>query len=536
MQLIRAWVAALAIATAATPAAAQETTIASAIEMLQRIAVQYGVLVTRSFIDVTYDSIAVEPGTGDVIVTGLRFYPELDWDVTGGCVMDVERLSMADANGQDTLGSSIGISGLVIPPACLEPSVAETLAGFGYEGLTVETAAIDVEYDIPTSSADLAVAASVADAADLGLTAQFDYVWFRLPMTDPADPEATAAGAEPVVWLGSAELAIENRGLWQALETMLAEQMGGDLSTIPEIVRLTLAEMLSEGGARAPSDAETALVDNLASEVARFLQDRDRIVITAAPQDGSVRLTQELMSSPQALIEALDPVVSSTPAAYRRMIAPAELAAALSGGEGLDAEARLRVGEALVTGVGAPRSVQTGRTLLTPLADAWDPYAALLAAQADRDSGDLAQAYAMALRAMAGGETGAIRLADELEIELPLGAVLSAQGEAAGAWPEAGQARTEADALVGEGDVAGMRRRAQQAATGRNRPRDYAQAYYWSSLAAAAGDRGAAALRDRLDARFAGQDGWGETAAAQAHRALETWTGGLAGTLAARVQ
>lgn len=533
MKPIRAPVAALAIAMA-TPAAAQDATIESAIEALRRMAIQYGVLITRFFVDVTYDAIAVEPGTGDVVVSGLRFYPELEWDAQGGCVVEVRRLSVADANGPDALGSSIGIDGLAIPPACLEPAFAETLASFGYQGMALESAAVDVDYHIPSSSAEIVVGMSLADAADIGLSASFDYVWLRLPMTDGTDPEATAVEAEPIVWLGSAEMVVENRGLWQAFEPMLSEQLGGDLSAIPDVVRLTLGEMLSEGGARALSPAESALVNNVASQVARFIEHRDRIVVTAAPEDGSVRLTKELMSSPRELVEALDPVVSATPAAYRRMIAPAELAAALAGGEGLDRETRLRVGEALVTGIGAPRSVQAGRALLAPLADAWDPDAALLSARAARGSGDLPLAYAMALRAMAGGETDAILLADEIEAEMPLPSVLSAQLESAGAWP--GADRAADDALLREGDVAGIRRRAELAASGRNRPRDYAEAYYWASLAAAAGDRGAAALRDRLDARFAGQEDWRDTAAAQAARALETWTGGLAETLAARVE
>lgn len=544
MKPIHAPAAALAIVAFAVPAvseravaapiATQDTTIASAFQALQRMAIQYGVLVARSFVDLTYDNIAVEPGTGDIILTGLRLYPDLTWDEEGACEITVDRLMMASANGLDRLGSALSLDDVTIPPACLQPDVADTLAGFGYDGLTIDSAAIDTEYDIPSSSADMVVSAAVADAADISLTAQFDYVWFRLPVIDSSDPEAAAADAVPVARLGSAELVVENRGLWQALEPMLAEQMG-DLSAIPQMVEMMLGGALSQGGERTPTPEETAFVDQLTAEVARFIENKDRLVITAAPEDGSVLLTEELMSSPEALIAALDPVVSSVPAAYRAMISPADLAAAMGGGD-LDDATRLRVGEALVTGVGAPRSVETGRTLLAPLADRWDARAALLSARADRAAGDMQAAYAMALRAMAGGEAAAIGLADELEAEMPLVAVLSAQAEAAAGRPGADQAGAEADALVANGDIAGMRRRANAAATGRNRPRDYAEAYYWASLAAAAGDRGADVLRDRLDTRFAGQEGWRETAAAEATKALETWTGGLAETIAARVQ
>jgi hypothetical protein len=528
-------IAGLAIA-AAAPASAQEITAATALQMLQRMILQYGVLVSRSFIDLTYENIAVEPGTGDVILTGLRLYPELDWDQDRRCVISVTRLVTADAYGRETLGSTLALDGVEIPPPCLQPEASATLSAFGYDGLEIENVAIDLDYHIPSSSADLALSASVANAAEIGLTAHFDYLWFRVPVTDPSDPAAATADAVPVARLGRAELILRNDGLFEALEPMIAEQFGGDLSAIPQNVQMSLGEALTEGGTRTPTAEETAFVDELATGLARFIENRDRIVITVEPEGGSVLLTEEMTGSPAALIAALDPVVSAVPSAFRRMIAPAELAAALSGGATLDDETRLRVGEALVTGVGAPRAVAAGRALLAPLAEDWDPRAALLTASADREAGDPQAAYSMALRAMAGGESAAIGLADELEAELPLVVVLNAQADIGDGWPGADEAVAEADRLISEGDVAGIRERAQAAALGRDRPRDYAEAYFWASLAAAAGDRRAAALRERLDARFAGQNGWAETVAAQQANALETWTGGLAETIAARME
>ncbi len=245
-------------------------------------------------------------------------------------------------------------------------------------------------------------------------------------------------------------------------------------------------------------------------------------------------LTEEMMSSPGALIAALDPVVSATPRAYREMVAPADLAAALAGGDALDPAARLRIGEALVTGIGAPRATEAGRAA-RPAGRAVDAPAALLAGRAAKAAGDLQGAYAMALRAMAGGEAGATALADEVEPSLPLVAVLAAQNDAQG-WPGAADSTAAAEKLIASGDIAGMRRRAYASASGSGRPRSYGHAYYWASLAAAAGDRGAASLRQRLDERFAGQDGWRDVAEGSAAAALETWTDGLGQTIAARVR
>jgi hypothetical protein len=394
--------------------------------------------------------------------------------------------------------------------------------------------AIESAYYLPSSAADLVVQASFVDAAEVALDAHFDYLFLRFPLAGSDDPEAAEAEPIPVARLGSAELVFENHGLWQALEPMLTAQLG-DLNALPQMVQMGAGELLSDGGTRTPTPEETAFADNLAAEIGRFLADRDRIVVTAAPEDGGVLLTEEMMASPGALIAALDPVVSATPSAYRALVAPAELEAALAGSDTLPPETRLRVGEALVTGIGAPRAPEAGRALLAPLAEAWNAPAALLSARAAKAAGDPQGAYAMALRAMAGGEAGAIALADALEPGLPLVAVLAAQNDAL-EWPGAAESQAAAEQLIAAGDVAGMRRRAYATAAGSSRPRNYAHAYYWASLAAAAGDRGAASLRQRLDDRFAGQEGWREAADGSANAALETWTGGLGKTLAAGVR
>ncbi|MCH8951112.1 MAG: hypothetical protein IID49_03155 [Proteobacteria bacterium] len=79
----------------------------------------------------------------------------------------------------------------------------------------------------------------------------------------------------------------------------------------------------------------------------------------------------------------------------------------------------------------------------------------------------------------------------------------------------------------------------QGSALGRDGPRSYAEAYYWASLAAAAGDRSSAGLRERLDQRFAGAGGaareaWKGVSQGAAAHAIETWTsGGLGARVAA---
>ena len=61
MHFTRPLVAGFALATATTAASAQEGGLAETVRLLQRVATQYAVLMTRMFVDLTYDSIASSP-------------------------------------------------------------------------------------------------------------------------------------------------------------------------------------------------------------------------------------------------------------------------------------------------------------------------------------------------------------------------------------------------------------------------------------------------------------------------------------------
>ncbi|MEL7173371.1 MAG: hypothetical protein AAFN05_10470, partial [Pseudomonadota bacterium] len=94
-------------------------------------------------------------------------------------------------------------------------------------------------------------------------------------------------------------------------------------------------------------------------------------------------------------------------------------------------------------------------------------------------------------------------------------------------------------ALIEAADVAGMRALAERLVSGRGGPRSYESALYWASLAAASGDRAAAALLRRLDSRYTSRpdeaDTWANATADASERALETWVnGGLAARVAAQ--
>ena len=521
----------LAIATAAMlavpPAQAQTNTPPTDImQLLQRISGHYLVMFTRTFVDLTYDTIQAEPKTNNLIVSGLRLYPELEWDQNADCVVEIDRAMLGGIQGFDLVQSVVELSGVTLGPSCLPPDAGGMLAAFGYQVLTAETMTIDMAYELPTAAADLTVQASIREVGDVTLSAAFDYLWFRVPTDGGDDPI-------PVAILESAELTVENGGVWERVEPMVLGQIG-DPAAVPPMIQAMLGQVFSEGGTRAPNEMESAFAANVALEVERFLRDKNRIVVTAAPQDG-LYLDEDIFDTPSSALEALEPKLSATPLALRTMIDTETLSAALSGGT-VPEDQRLRVGEALVSGIGAPLAPKEGQALLRPLADDWNGAAAAAIAESLSQT-DPKQAYEMALRALAGGERIIAGLADQLETRMSLSEVLRIQQQVLQAWPGKNDYRDGSNTILASGDVSAMRKLASIALTGQNMPRDYASAYYWASLSAAAGDRGGVGLRERLDYRFAGEAVWQETSGEVATEVLKAWTsGGVAAAVAARMR
>lgn len=529
MKFAKSILLAAGVSIGATPVVAAESDGSRILRTLQRFATQYVIMVSRTFVDLTYETLTIEPGTNDLILSGLTLFPVLDWDQEAACKVEIDRIVMADFNDLDHFQSTIEVSGLTLPNACFDPMVGSTLAGVGYNGLTADTMMIEIGYDLPSSAADVSVQASVVDAGNISLTAAFNYLWVRIDPDGNDDPV-------PSAWLREAELSFENAGLWEVLEPMIAAQFG-DVNALPQMAQMMVGQSFTDGGTRAPTAAESAFVENLSAELARFIKEKNRIVLTAAPKDGVWLDEFTFEGGPAAIITALQPAISGVPLAYRGMIGPDQLQAALGGGALDDAE-RLRIGEALLSGIGAPRSVQDGRSLLQPLAEGWNGRAALLVSKAQADAGDVTGAYAMAMRALASGEAGAAGHADSLEPGLDVAQILQMQQAAAQAWPGKSGADSAIAAMIQSADVGGLRSMAHAAALGKKMPRAYDTAYFLASLAAAAGDKGAASLRDRLDRRFANAetDAWRTVAGDAANRALQEWMSTMGAKIADRVR
>jgi len=113
---------------------------------------------------------------------------------------------------------------------------------------------------------------------------------------------------------------------------------------------------------------------------------------------------------------------------------------------------------------------------------------------------DLKKAYGSALIAGAMGYGRATKLLSKIESELDAKTILYLQRNVLAAWKASEDAKFLVDKIkLGmSGDVTAMRQLAVAYRRGYNVPRNYFEAYVWSNLAVAAGDRMSATIREGL--------------------------------------
>ena len=239
--------------------------------------------------------------------------------------------------------------------------------------------------------------------------------------------------------------------------------------------------------------AQAAFVQSAAAQVQRFVAKPGTFVIETALEQ-PVRLNERTFDDPVRLFTVLKPVVAGLPASRQEIVPTSMLKAALMAPGSLSDRDKLRVGQALVSGVGAPRALSKGQKLLKPLADAGNGEAALALSSSLR-SVDPEAAYRLALNAGANSMAGASGIMDRLEQNLTTRKVLTLQARllsTASTIPKTQefvpltQVRAYALAhLSGNGAV-----------------RSYVRAYYWALLGKAAGDQATASMAGEIEARM----------------------------------
>ena len=165
-----------------------------AMRTVTRILIQYALLAARTMVDLTYQHLAVDPHSGDVVITGLKLYPALDWDRDGTCVVEIDRIAGSADIGFEVIELRREITGVSAAPSCFEPEQSAMMAAVGYDGLTVENMSFDLSYEFASSAA-------AGDRSSAGLRERLDRRF--------AGAEGAAREAWKAVSQGAAADAIE---------------------------------------------------------------------------------------------------------------------------------------------------------------------------------------------------------------------------------------------------------------------------------------------------------------------------------------
>jgi len=210
-----------------------------------------------------------------------------------------------------------------------------------------------------------------------------------------------------------------------------------------------------------------------------------RIVLATNITNGPFRLDEASAAAFQPLFDALAPVLNDHAPRLDTVIPVAVLQSALNSEE-VPPNA-LELGRAMLTGIGTPRNLNSALQLLAKASRNGDAEAAFLiaGALAEKDPGT---AYGHALRAAANNVPGALAVLDLAERGTSYDRMIELQNEAGGG----------PDPAV-YGSVLAMRQAARGFLNGTGRYRSYRAAYYWASMAAAAGDASGAAIRDEIE-------------------------------------
>ena len=478
--------------------------------------IQFGVLALRTQADVTYEYLSVNIAAGETSLTGLSLWPLFDWDENIECEITADRIAANSVpiTRVDRYLARVTVTGLSATAACLPPDQQPMLEMAGLDGIAVPSMTVEIDYDFPSSGLVMRSFAEVEGLATVDVMADFAYAWFDTRV-DPDNPE-------PVLFLSDFRMTLENDGGFDALRALLPAG-ATDPASAGQVAEGAVGALIGDanrsaapddgGDPSALTDAQRAFVAEAAEAWAAFVESPDRLVLETAIDDSIYLDLLTYEEDPRPLFEDLRPSIGLAPRSAEDAIPSDLLSQALAEPDGLSEADRRRVGTALLTGRGAPRSIEQGAELLRGFADEGDADVAALLAGALAET-DPARAYVYALVAGAGGADGAAPLLDGLERDLPADQIASAQIEVAGpaepldALPSAAEARRLALAhLSGSGAV-----------------RSYELASLYARLGAAMDDAASEALLSQIDARMA-DEAFAEVEARVSDAAVRTWAG-----------
>ncbi|MEX0287424.1 MAG: hypothetical protein AB3N23_22690 [Paracoccaceae bacterium] len=473
----------------------------------------------RLFADIRYEQISFDPLAMRLTLLDLDVRPHLPGYAPDACTVTAARLSMAGQplDRPDASRLRLAFDDVDVGMNCLPPEVRGMAFGIGLQEIKLPRLDLGIYYDYASGGAIMELSTDIQNVAALELFVDADYVSFRM---DPDTEEPRLA-----VDLNAAHLTVDDRGAWALAGRILPPDVT-NAEALQQIVAGAVAGVMSEAnGLNTPQLSETqqrftAEAGAVASGVA---SGNTRVVVATGIEGGALRIDEDTSRDFQALFDALNPTVSHHAPQLNAVVPVAELQAALNS-EVLPENA-LELGRAMLTGVGTPRNVNRALNMLARASRGNDAEAAYLVADALAER-DPETAYGHALRAAANNIPGALAVLDKAERGTSYEVMIELQNEATPGGPEPDLYNS---ALA-------MRQAARAYMNGTGRYRSYRAAYYWASMAAAAGDASGVAMRDEIEElmRVRGNaNAWAEEIESLENGVLRDW---IAQDIPARLQ
>ncbi len=432
----------------------------------------------RFLADIRFDQASMDPIAMKAVLTGVQISPLIPDMPPHACVISAQRMTIKGTplDRLTTGRFSVSLDGALINAGCLPLEAANVLRGTGFGRVAMNRAELDYTYDYASGGAKVSLVADIDRLAELHVNADMDYVSYRMNF-ERKEPAIA-------VDLSYAEVSLRDQGGWEILGGFLPGNLRKPGALGP-VVEGGLTQMFTEAN-RQGQDLSKPQADFAAQAgriAANFGAGKTAVIATRI-ENGRVRIDERSAARFRKLFAALNPRVAHRSPLADRSLPVGTLNAALNGQ--VTPEEAFAHGRALITGIGAPRSIGAGLNLLAPLARDGNADASLLIASAV-ETARPEDAYAHALRAAAANRPGALALLDRLERALPYEVAIPKQNALMGPVDES---------LYGS--VADMRRAARDYLIGTARPRSWRAAFYWATMAAAAGDAASAALRDEI--------------------------------------
>lgn len=464
----------------------------------------------RMLADIRYEDISVDATLNRVMLLGADIRPRLPYGAPDACTVTADTIMISGAPIDRITGYTLRatLDGVTMDFDCL-PNEARPMVGMlGVENLRLDRAHVLIDYDFASGGADVSLGADIDDLIALTGTLDLSYISYKM--------DFETEDVDPAIYLNHAQVTVEDRGAFAVAQRMLPPNMvsaDGLSGMVSGGMRGVLSQM-NQG--KALSIAQERLIEQ-ASDVARKTATDPGSIVLETPRFGNpVRFSEADIDDPLTLFAKLKPEISTAPLSVVNAIPAATLKQAID--ELLPKDQSLKVGQALLTGVGAPRNTTLGLRLLDPLSKDGNADASYLMAKALQYETPKT-AYRLAIHAASKGRKGALGLLSKLERDLPTKDVLEIQDAMLG-----GGGPVASDfAAIGQ-----MRRAARAHLLGTTRPRSYTAAYYWGSVAAAAGDTAGAEIRNTVDdiMRHRGYSAqWREITTSLENGVLRDWVG-----------